>query len=279
MAKSTNIAQKFEFNQEPSAQDKQKNTPLPLILRIGVTGHRTEPSNLPITKRKRSAPNIPAIRLTIQKVLEIISVSFDYEANPNKDLCNTEKVKFNQHYRATLQITSALASGTDQWAVEEALKLGFDLHAVLPFNKEEYLKDFSIPVEANTYRRLLSKANIIIELNGKVAINERGIRNPSKESYEAVGRNILAQIDLLIAVWDGKESLGLGGTGQVVKEALQDGIPVIWIPWNNPENWKIIGNTGILYDELHGDNTQISKILQSILNFKTDNNLNNCLLD
>jgi len=47
------------------------------------------------------------------------------------------------------------------------------------------------------------------------------------EAYEAAGWVVLDQCDLLIAIWDGKAPRGLGGTGQIVHEALRRGIPTV----------------------------------------------------
>lgn len=254
---------------------KQKSSLASIVLRIGVTGHRTEPDELPLEERKRSAPNIRAIRLTIQKVLEDIRVYFDYVAYTKESLLHLAQVNFSQHSKGTLRIISGLASGADQWVAEEAIKLGYELHSILPFDKNEYRKDFTPQVEAISFEKLLNESAFIFELDGKVVIDKDGIRKPDNQSYETVAKVILTQIDLLIAVWDGKESHGLGGTGQVVKEALQLNIPVIWIPWDNPEKWEILGNSKVMNDDLFGEGNQIAKVIREIFNLQTNNNLNN----
>ena len=42
------------------------------------------------------------------------------------------------------------------------------------------------------------------------------------------GGDMLRQIDLLIAIWDGKPPKP-GGTGAIVQEAFVGGIPVVWL--------------------------------------------------
>ncbi|MCX6249606.1 MAG: hypothetical protein NTX61_02535 [Bacteroidetes bacterium] len=78
-----NFVKKEKQNDPKSEPDKDQgniyNSPprAPLVLRIGVTGHRPEPDILPPNvKRKRDKPDIPAIRATIKEVLEIIQFSF-----------------------------------------------------------------------------------------------------------------------------------------------------------------------------------------------------------
>src|SRR5664280_2633755 len=100
----------------------------PLVLRIGVTGHRSEPEIMPTgEKRKRSIPNIPAIRASIQEVLEVIRVSLKGVTDANGDLFDLTPDGHCQPGGGTLRIVSALASGADQWVAEEAIKLGFEL--------------------------------------------------------------------------------------------------------------------------------------------------------
>lgn len=79
-----------------------------------------------------------------------------------------------------------------------------------------------------------------MELDGKVELNAAGERSPDSRSYEAVGRVVLDQSDVLMAIWDGKSEHGEGGTGQVVTEALERGIPVIWIRWTDPQSWQVL---------------------------------------
>ncbi len=58
--------------------------------------------------------------------------------------------------------------------------------------------------------KLLARANEIIEMEAR----------PSRaEAYQAAGRYILEQSELLITIWDGKQARGRGGTGQIVSEA------------------------------------------------------------
>ena len=41
------------------------------------------------------------------------------------------------------RFVSPLADGADQIAAEVALELGFSLHAVLPFERDDYRRDFA----------------------------------------------------------------------------------------------------------------------------------------
>jgi hypothetical protein len=255
---------------------KQKNKPditqtpprAPLVLRVGVTGHRPEPDDLPDEDRKRPAPDIASITATIKEVLDVIRVSFKGIADSNGQLFDLTPTATSQPGGGILRIVSALASGPDQWVAKEAIGLGFELQAVLPFDRYEYLKDFTAESDISNYHQLLEKAKAVLELDGKVKTDISGNRKPDNQSYEAVGRALLNQTDLLIAVWDGKEAQGRGGTGQVVREALQNGIPVIGIPWDSAEGWRVRKSPWHLYEEaadLAGDNDRLMEVVQKLL--------------
>lgn len=247
----------------------QNRLRVPLVLSIGVTGHRTEKVVFtPGEKRKRKIPDIPAIRASVREVLEVIRVSFVGVADIKGELYDLISEENRQPGGGTLRIISGLASGADQWVAEAAINLGFELQSILPFSHEEYLKDFTVASEAEAYKSLLSKASSVYELDGKIGKDENGNRIPDSQSYEAVGREILNQTDLLIAVWDGKDAQGRGGTEQVVQEALQNRIPVIWIPWNNPENWKLLERSDFLQNDVNQDNNPVSLVIQKIINAK-----------
>ena len=270
MENSTSITQQPTTSKNQSDSCNNKPPLAPLVLRIGVTGHRTEPDDLPEKDRKRPIPDIPAIRASIHEVLEVIRASFKGVAYTNRELFDLSSTDFRQPGGGTLRIISALASGADQWVAEEAISLGFELQSVLPFSRDEYLKDFKVPSEAESYKSLLREAskNAVLELDGKIGKDEDGNRKPDSQSYEAVGRGILNQTDLLIAVWDGKDAQGKGGTGQVVREALQNGIPVVHIPWGTPEKWQMKQTIWRLLEEpadLSGESDRLSELIRKLL--------------
>ena len=66
-----------------------------------------------------------------------------------------------------------------------------------------------------------------------------GAAEQRARAYEAAGFVMLANIDLLIAIWDGEEAAGIGGTAQIVSRAIADGIPVVWIEPASPNAMKL----------------------------------------
>ena len=121
-----------------------------------------------------------------------------------------------------MRVVTSLADGADSIAAEEALALGWTLDAVLPLHRADYLDDFTHPVARADHEALLSKATNVFELDG-----DRSVEGGSAIAYERAGRVVLAQSDILIAVWDGSPVRGRGGAAQIVAEAVLAGIPVI----------------------------------------------------
>ena len=50
---------------------------------------------------------------------------------------------------------------------------------------------------------------------------------------------MLANIDVLVAIWDGQLAAGTGGTAQIVSRAIDDGILVVWMEPNRPDAVQI----------------------------------------
>ena len=121
-----------------------------------------------------------------------------------------------------LLFVSPLADGADQIAAEIALELGFELHAILPFERDRYREDMSDGDERATFDKLMEQASCILELPGQ--------RGHLLESYVMAGRATVAHSDVLVAVWDGLPPRGRGGTGEVVRLAHDRATPTIHVP-------------------------------------------------
>jgi hypothetical protein len=217
----------------------------PFALRIGITGHRLEPPDTPQEKRKRSDPDTEAIIHSVREILDVISASFKGVADTHGHLFDLtcpeepENGSNKRPFKGSLRIISALAEGPDQWVAQEAMAKDYELQAIIPLNYNEYLNDFWNEEDKKSFRKLFRAAAVTMELDGKVGTERNKQRKVDSRSYESVGRAILRQSDLLIAVWDGEPAKGKGGTGQVVYEALQYGIPVLWVPWSTPGQCKL----------------------------------------
>lgn len=223
----------------------------PLILHVGVLGHRPVPE-------KRPMPDVDALRSVIRDILQRIQDAVAGLASAHGDIFSLDQT--GDHAGGIVRVISSLAEGADQWVADEALRLGYELQTPMPFGGDEYAKDFQGSA-LTEFNRLKDQASAILELDG--------CRNRKRESYEAAGRLVIGQSDLIIAIWDGLDEKGRGGTAQMVRESLRNGVPVVWIKWAAPEQWQLLDTSQwrVLQnaDELKGEFTRLTALINDIL--------------
>lgn len=122
-------------------------------------------------------------------------------------------------------VITALAEGADRLVAERLLRRrGTRLVVILPMAAEEYERDFADARSRAAFRRLLARGDEVVVLRPR----------PSREAaYVAAGLAVLERCDILIAVWDGQDELGPGGTAAVVAEARRRAKPVVWVHAGN----------------------------------------------
>jgi hypothetical protein len=111
----------------------------------------------------------------------------------------------------------SLAAGADQVFAGVLLKKSLPYKAIIPCRR--YEETFATKERAR-YRFLLSKARERMDLDFEA---------PSEAAFYEAGKRVVEESSLLIAVWDGQRAHGLGGTGDIVRYALQAGRVVIHI--------------------------------------------------
>ena len=179
----------------------------PLVLRVGVTGHRAE---------RLAATDVAQLTGRVRSVLaEIRAIARDAASDPAFGYAPGEP---------TLRVVSPLAEGADRLVAVEALALGYELQVVLPRMRESYESDFASPASRAEFHRLLGAATAVLELDQAMA------EETNEDGYERAGRMVLRQTDVLIALWDGQASAGRGGTAQIVAEAAALELPVVVVP-------------------------------------------------
>lgn len=158
---------------------------LPLI--IGVTGHRD-----------LDATELPRIRDSVASWLQ--SMRRDYPELP-------------------LLVLTGLAEGADSLVATIAHEQNIDVVNVLPMPIDDYRRDFEGDARLGFER--LAKLGQTIELtalpsdHSLAGSSESDARSRGRH-YEQLGVFLAAHCHVLLALWDGKATAGLGGTSQVI---------------------------------------------------------------
>lgn len=127
-----------------------------------------------------------------------------------------------------LQVLSPLAVGADQLVAEVALELGIGFVVPLPMQRSIYLDDFESAESKSRFEALCDEAIAVHELPLASGNTRAGIAEPGEQrtrQYAQLGVFLCAHCHILLAIWDGKESDELGGTGQVVRFHRDDVMP------------------------------------------------------
>ena len=178
---------------------------LPFVLTVGVTGHRSD---------ALAGDGVGELRERLMAALKLIT-----------DAALKTHAEDGQWFASDpprLQFITPLADGADQIAAECAIELGYQLNAVLPFDRDHYRRELAGNGALERFDSLLDHCSSVLELPGD--------RASSFDAYVITGRATVAHCDLLIAVWDGLKPRGRGGTGDVVELAIARGTPVVHVP-------------------------------------------------
>lgn len=190
---------------EPLTDDPLSGDPFRarLALRIGITGHR--PPRL-------KPEHLPAVRDRCAAVLALLREAADAVHAENRDLFAPE--------RPRLVLVTPLADGADQLAAQLMLDAGEVIDACLPFAPPIYRADYEGEA-ADRFDRLLLAARRVLILPGSAA--------DRTQAYREVGEVTISQCDILLAVWDGEPAQGIGGTPEIVADAVARQLPVVVI--------------------------------------------------
>jgi hypothetical protein len=190
------------------------------VLAIGITGHRD--IGIQTYTAFRIERSIEFIFLTLSDAL-------------NKHLTR----EFFSPKPPSVTVASMGAAGADLLAMSVAARLRFDALYILPYSIDEFRRDFEASAYADIFEDLVVKESSRFELPG--------MRDEGPRSYERANSVILANSDVLIAVWDGERARGIGGTAEVVQQAFDLCIPIVVVDPNRPDDpsllWKEMDDT------------------------------------
>jgi len=161
----------------------QETALIPLVL--GVTGHR-----------ELRAEDVPKLEAAVRGVIDDL-----HRAAP----------------ATPIVLLTPLAEGADRLVARVVLDAGGELIAALPFEADEYRRDFPNSVaafdvlycDARTTRRLVMPPLHRQRVDGNA--------RPRELQYALVGAYVARHSQVLLALWDGEPSDGLGGTAEIVR--------------------------------------------------------------
>jgi hypothetical protein len=163
-------------------------------MRVGITGHQ-----------------ILEKRLEVQGALQSEVAAWEWVdqafAGFLKELPSREAV-----------VISSLAGGADQHLARVALEQGAKIEVVIPSAK--YAETFSSSAERTTFEHLLHHATTVVRLDNPA---------PTEQAFLSAGRFVVDHSEMVVAVWDGQQAEGLGGTADIVGYCLQKGHPTLQI--------------------------------------------------
>lgn len=203
---------------EPKLTDASRKSEYALPLIVAVTGHRD-----------LLASEIPAIRARVKGLLSWLGAQYPHRR---------------------LRVMSALAEGADRLAAEEALALGIDLTVCLPMPQALYLDDFETAASRAGFESLCAQASDVFELplvRGQSLDQVAVPGNERDKQYAQLGVFLCAHCHILLALWDGKPDVKLGGTGQVVRFHHDDIMPGYTSPAITTQQMLVDDESDLVY--------------------------------
>jgi hypothetical protein len=132
----------------------------------------------------------------------------------------------NQFPELLLIVLSPLAEGGDRLVAEVGLELGARLIVPLPLPVELYAQDFATAQSREQFDRLLAQAEVVplpLPSDGLEPLRRPG---PLRDrQYLLAGLYVASHCHVLLALWDGANDGGLGGTAQIVRYYLGGPLP------------------------------------------------------
>lgn len=136
------------------------------------------------------------------------------------------------------RVVTSLAEGADRLVARRAARRpGWVHEVVLPLDPDDYEADFVDAASVAEFRHLLASA---------VAVHQVPPAPSREDAYLAAGLAVLDRSDALLAIWDGQEARGRGGTAEIVAEARSRALPLTWVrvgrsgvvmPTRTEEHW------------------------------------------
>ncbi len=141
----------------------------------------------------------------------------------DEDKCRTAILRVLDEWKAensgVVYGVSSVAAGGDLLFAESCIELNLPIRILLPSPPETFREDFDDPTWERAERVMASALSVEV----------MGVSQDPTERYYECGIETVHQSQLLIALWDGEESRGMGGTADIFNFAKEQGCPIVWI--------------------------------------------------
>jgi ABC-type multidrug transport system fused ATPase/permease subunit len=129
--------------------------------------------------------------------------------------------KLMKDHPARWMALSSVATGGDMIFAETSLAFGLPWHVLLPMPAERFREDFS----DDEWLR----AETLMKRSSHVDVTSDNTDDSREHDYLDCGLETVNECDVLVALWDGQEARGIGGTAEIVAYARSLAKPLVLI--------------------------------------------------
>ncbi|HNP35503.1 MAG TPA: hypothetical protein PKK10_06595 [Woeseiaceae bacterium] len=154
-----------------------------------------------------------------------------------------------------LLVMSPLAEGADRIVALVAEAQGIDLHVPLPMPETLYARDFESSRSWAEFGRLTRYAIDVITLPMAAGNTQELVADYGPErdrQYAEAGAYVAAHADVLVAIWDGRVTEDLGGTGHVVEFRRTGRMPGYEPHFSKPAERNLVFHIACTRDRVGG---------------------------
>ncbi|QTO41176.1 hypothetical protein [Desulfovibrio desulfuricans] len=223
---------------------------IPFALSVGVTGHRS-----------LSSSNISFIKDNVGKVLSTISDASIQIVSRHQEIFTDTPL---------LNINSCLSEGADRLVAREGLGLGFNLGAILPFNRYSSIHGHDLPasdqeLSRNELNSLLKESTSVFEISSDIGAfaSDASGEELRQNTYLSASISMLKHSDIVLVLWNKKSQQRSGSTYDVLNRSLNMNKIVILIETENnsaPCRCSLI-DKNIAYSAFNNDLSDLKNLI------------------
>lgn len=149
--------------------------------------------------------------------------------------------QLKKEHGENLILLSPLAQGADQLVAWTAIQLHIPMYALIPMSLKFYENDFGDKKTEEENQGLTFFRYLLGQSRGYYVTSvpeEEKTGAARDQQYEAVGKWIVQNSDVLLALWDGVETAKTGGTSEIIK-MVYTGLDRQWQPFHRKESLHV----------------------------------------